>query len=428
MATFFIETSIGRLTYNTNPSRLTHDNGARVNMNKFKMPYVDDVEADNDAPEFSPSFPLMGKEQPRVLKIQLGLGCNYTCTYCSQGGQKDEQTSTADASTFIENLDLWLKEAPDKIEFWGGEPLLYWKKLRVLIPALRKKFPEAHFSIVTNGSLLDLNKAAYLFDYGFTMAVSHDGPGQDLRGEDPFENPEWVDMIRKVFKMFGDRITFNSVITPKNFRLLETLFWFENRMGFEVKVNIEDIVTDYGGMRWTDKQLADMEIEIFKAVSSSVAFLFPRLRWSVLQLIESLAIAKPLDGSHQVCGMDRRDQLAVDLNGTVLTCQNAGAESGHKIGHVSDLSAVKLDTSHSWAARPNCRECPVVHLCYGSCMFLDGSEFASSCETSFRYNRAILLAAVKQLTGAEVYSISGWKPERKPVFPIPVVGVCENDS
>jgi uncharacterized protein len=109
------------------------------------------------------------------------------------------------------------------------------------------------------------------------------------------------------------------------------------------------------------------------------------------------------------------------LKGNVLTCQNAGAESGHKIGRVEDLAAVKLDTAHSWATRPNCHECPVVHLCYGSCMFLNGPEFDSSCEASFYYNRAVIAGIVKLLTGAEVRSISGWKPARKAAFPVQVV-------
>lgn len=421
MATFDIHTDRGVFVYDTDPCRLTGPDGQPVSLSRFAYQYMDVPATDNDAPAFSPEAPIMGKEQPRILKIQLGLGCNYSCSYCSQGGQKAENTGTADAHAFLSNLDKWLAEAPEKIEFWGGEPFLYWHKIKVLVPALRERFPDARLSIVSNGSLLDMEKALWLNEHGFTMAISHDGPGQALRGEDPFEDEAWREMIRQVFRLFGDRITFNVVITPLNYRLLQTLMWFESRMGFEVKVNIEDIVTDYGGAKWTVEQLHGMADEIRQAVGSGMALFFPRLRWSVQQFLEGLAIAKPLTGSHQVCGMDRTDQLAVDLKGNVLTCQNAGAESGHKIGHVNDLAAVKLDTAHSWATRPNCHECPVVHLCYGSCMFLDGAEFDSSCEASFFYNRAVIAGIIKLLTGAEVHSISGWKPARKAAFPVPVV-------
>ena len=35
--------------------------------------------------------------------------------------------------------------------------------------------------------------------------------------------------------------------------------------------------------------------------------------------------------------------------------------------------------------------------------------------------RAVIAGAVKLLTGAQVHSISGWKPARKAAFPVPVV-------
>ncbi len=421
MALIEIYTDQGRFDYDTDPCRLTGPDGQPVDLSRFRYQYVGQSAEDNTAPAFSPDAPLIGKDQPRVLKIQLGLGCNYSCSYCSQGGQKAEDTGSADAREFLANLDRWLHEAPEKVEFWGGEPMLYWHKIKILAPALRERFPDARLSLVTNGTLLTMERARWLYDLGFTMAISHDGPGQSLRGEDPFEDAAWVEMVREVFALFGERVTFNTVITPLNFRLFETLHWFEQRMGEGVKVNIEDVVTDYGGAQWTTEQLQAMAAEVREAVGSGLALAFPRLRWSVQQFLETLATNKPLAGSHQVCGMDRQDQLAVDLKGAVLTCQNAGTESGHRIGSTADLAAVRLDTSTSWAARPDCAACPVVHLCYGSCMFLQGEDFASSCRTSYHYNLAILAGVIRLLTGAEVREVSGWRPTSRKAFPIPVV-------
>lgn len=416
---FELTTDRGVFVYNTDPALLLDPDGKPVDLSRFAYQYLDGAETDNGQIAFSPDNPVVGKTQPRILKVQLGLGCNYACSYCSQGGQVEDKSSAADAHSFLAGLGDWLTEAPHKIEFWGGEPMLYWHKLEVLAPALRSRFPNARMSVVTNGTLLTYQRALWLRDLGFSVAVSHDGPGQRLRGIDPFDDPEWAGMIRAVFKLFGESICFNSVITPLNFDLMETVLWFEDRMGFEVKVNVEDIVTDYGGARWTDGSLAAMAAKIREHVSSGMALFFPRLRWSMQQFMESLALRKPLAGSHQVCGMDRRDQLAVDLHGAVLTCQNAGAESGHRIGGVGDLGAVKLDTGRSWATRSNCGACPVVHLCYGSCMFLEGDNFESSCHASYHYNLAILAGAIKLLTGAELVSVSGWRPSRR--FPIPVV-------
>lgn len=421
MAQFEITTDRGVFRYETEGARLTDPQGQRVDLSRFAYTYIDGVPGGDQA-AFSRDKPVVGKDDtPKILKIQLGLGCNMSCSYCSQGGQVQESSSTQDAMDFVASLD-WMKGAPDKIEFWGGEPMLYWKKIEAMAPALRARFPDTRFSIVTNGTLLTVPRARFLHKLGFTLAVSHDGPGQALRGEDPFANSEWLEQIRYIFKMFGERICFNSVITPQNTDLVENFLWFSRRIGFPVMVNIEDIVTDYREASWTDAQLEGLAKNIKGYVSSGLALVFPRLRWSVQQFMETLAIEKPLTGSSQVCNMDKRDHLAVDLHGNVLTCQNSGANSGHKIGHVEDLAAVRLDTSTSWAKRPDCPTCPVVHLCYGSCMFLEGEAFKASCHASYSYNRAILEGAIYLLTGATVLGINHTEAKRpRRVIPIKVM-------
>jgi uncharacterized protein len=412
MARFTIETDQGTLIYDTDPCALTDAEGNAVDLSPLGYrEYLRGAATDNGQELFSIDSPLIGKVQPRILKIQLGLGCNYSCSYCSQGGQTEDKSSRADAREFLDGLDGWLTESPQKIEFWGGEPLLYWDKLQILAPELRTRFPDARMSIVTNGTLLTAERADWLHGLGFSMAVSHDGPGQDKRGKDPFENSEWAEMIRAVAQLFDDRFCINTVVTPGNHDLFAIAMWFADRFGFDVKVNIEDVVTDYGGASWTGEQLREMETSMREQVTSGIAFHFPRLRWSAQQFLESLVVSKPLAGSQQVCGMARRDQLAVDLKGAVLTCQNAGAKSGHTIGSVSALGDVAL-AAHPWATRNKCTDCPVVHLCYGSCMLLPegGLELKNSCAASYYYNMGILGGLIQRLTGAKVRSVSGARP------------------
>lgn len=418
MAEFVITTKDGEaLVYNTDPATLLRADGSRIDLSRFGMGYAEAAPTDSGQTAFDFDTPVVGKTAPRILKIQVGLGCNYSCSYCSQGGQKEELTSTADAESF----DLgWVEGAPDKVEFWGGEPMLYWKKIQALVPKVEERFPSARKSVVTNGTLLTKERVDWLFDHGFSMAISHDGPGQALRGEDPLEDPETRAVWRYAFDKFGDKICINSVITPMNFDLFALHRWFEERLG-NVKLNVEDVVTNYGGAELSDADLKPLYEKIREYASSGLAMAFPRIRWSMLQFMETLMLSKPLEGSHQVCGMDRKDQLAVDLNGNVLTCQNAGAASGHKIGTIDDLENVKLDTATSYMRRENCASCPVVHMCYGSCMFLEGKEFESSCRASYWYNRALLEGVIKLLIGKEIDTISGWQPApTKRVIPIKV--------
>jgi uncharacterized protein len=88
-----------------------------------------------------------------------------------------------------------------------------------------------------------------------------------------------------------------------------------------------------------------------------------------------------------------------------MTCQNTGAKGAHKIGHVADFDAIALDTATHFAFRPECMACPVVQLCKGSCMFLEGDFFAQSCANEFAFNMGIMMAAVWHLTGMVVVRI-----------------------
>ena len=95
---------------------------------------------------------------------------------------------------------------------------------------------------------------------------------------------------------------------------------------------------------------------------------------------------RPIEALGQKCGMDSPDAIAVDLRGNVMTCQNTGAKDAHKIGHVADFDAIALDTATHFAFRPECISCPVVQLCKGACMSLEGDFFAQSCANEFAFN------------------------------------------
>ena len=138
---------------------------------------------------------------PIFLKIQLGLSCNYSCEYCSQRFVPTaEETSSKHVDKFLENLDSWMKETPKKVEFWGGEPLVYFKTLKPLAEALRIKWPDVKFLMITNGSLLTPEINDWLVEQNFSVGISHDGPGQPVRGPDPLNDADKRDNILDLFK------------------------------------------------------------------------------------------------------------------------------------------------------------------------------------------------------------------------------------
>jgi len=162
------------------------------------------------------------KGQVRILKISLGLSCNYECSYCNQRFVPHADASNPDdIEPFIAQLTDALIEPPERIEFWGGEPLVYWKTLKPLAERLRDLYPDAQFSVITNGSLLDADKNEWFDRMGFSVGLSHDGPGQSTRGPDPLVDPEKYAAIMDLYAAASASTPWSMLATKagRRFRL-----------------------------------------------------------------------------------------------------------------------------------------------------------------------------------------------------------------
>ncbi len=416
-----------RYFYNPHTSDLLDEDGAPVLEGAAARAFP-------DAQRVSPANPGRKSSAPATLKIQLGLRCNYSCSYCNQASHVGSEavTKTSEADVFLAGLERWLTGAPRRIEFWGGEPFLYFAKLKKLVPDLRGRFPEAQLIIVTNGSLVDEEIIDFIERYDISIAVSHDGPGQHLRGPDPFEDPERARWLRELWRRRGPRgrMSFNAVFTPANRNVQKTYEWFAEKIGDpDVALSTEGAVVAYdpetmrGSGKFTSEQYRELHDSMVRAFETGVAERFNNVHRSAGDFIESVYSRRPSSALGQKCAMDREDELAVDLEGNVMTCQNTGAKGKHGIGSVADFDAIRLDTAWDWSHRETCSHCPVLQLCKGSCMYLEGELFAQSCENEYRYYTAILAGVIKHLTGLELERIEGdiRRPRRATSIPIKAI-------
>jgi len=360
----------------------------------------------------------------RILKIQLGLSCNYSCEYCSQRFVPNiDHSNTKYMNLFLKNLDNWVIVPPEKIEFWGGEPFVYWKTLKPLAEALRVKYPNTRFSVITNGSMLTEEIIDWLYDMGFSMAVSHDGPGQNVRGPDPFDDPAQRKLLFKLFNRFlpENRISINSMIHRENMdrekiqNFFEELFNLDSQERFGIGEGGFIDVYDEGGKKNVPQSVEEHITHrktTLSAIRSGSINRFSIVRDRVDEWLESWGNYRPSDVLGQKCGMDRDDTIAVDLQGNVLTCQNVTAVSkapngkSHKIGHVNMFDKIKLNTATHWKFRDECSKCPVLQVCKGSCMFLEDEYFKLSCDAAYSDHIAFFAAAFEVATGSIPYKIT----------------------
>lgn len=382
------------------------------------------------APVTSKDTPL-GKTSPRVLKISLGLSCNYACEYCSQRFvARNVDTNPEDVDGFLASLKDWVMSPPEAIEFWGGEPLVYIKTLRPLAQALREKYPEARFSVITNGSLLSPSTNQWLDDLGFTVSVSHDGPGQHVRGPDPLAEPDSRAAILDLYRRLApkERFSFNAMLNRENqSRAAIQSFFVELTGHSDVHIGEGGFVDAYdsGGISQSlrPEEFHSFRRQAFHDIRNGKADRIASVRDRVTSFVNSLRFKRPASSLGQKCGMDRHDSIAVDLKGNVLTCQNVSATAlapngeSHRIGHTSQLDQVALRTATHWSHRSECPNCPMLQICKGACMFLEGPLWEVSCNNAYSDALPIFAAGIEFLTGLVPVYIEGDLPDaRKDVF------------
>lgn len=433
---------IVRYTYNNETSELRTEFGAPVAIPAYLRDLnLTAAKRSRNVPLDQLGYVRPSPDQPgvkvkgglRVVKIQLGLGCNYDCSYCLQAQQPRTGSTPKEVDDFVAKMNDWVGDDVEGLsfEFRGGEPFVYWKTLKPLAEKIREKYPSAIFSVCTNGSLLDAEKNDWLVRLGFRVSVSHDGPGQFVRGPDPLDVPEQRAAILELYRRLAPegRFAFAAMLNVKNQSRAAIRKFFQKVTGDEnpplSEGGIIDSYDDEGiGLSFDPISSLHFRRNAYVEAIQGLTEGFALPVTKVLSFVGGVANGRNAKFVTQKCGMDMPNQIAVDMKGNVLTCQNVQAsETGingnsHKIGHVDDLDAVRLNTVKHWENRPGCSKCPVLQVCGGSCMYLDGEMFSVSCENSYTDNVVFFALGLREIVGGTlIYIDSPDLPEdRKNVF------------
>lgn len=136
----------------------------------------------------------------RRILVVLGYACNHHCRYCIQGHEKPHSATKYVSERTINLLRLVGQIAGQgkiNVTLFGGEPLLYEKALRKLIP--EADHPRLNWKMHTNGELLTPEYVDFLNEYKVLVSVSHDGPNVlQTRCSDVFQNSETRALFRKL--------------------------------------------------------------------------------------------------------------------------------------------------------------------------------------------------------------------------------------
>ena len=373
------------------------------------------------------------KKYIRTLRLSLGLNCNRHCSYCLQAPYRQVIAPFPDKDRIVrffkafDNAGYELSPS-GKIAIWGGEPLVYWKALLILIPMLRDKFGQGiRIRFHTNGLLMTAEKAEFLAKHRIEVLISHDAQGNSLREDidpllsDSHIRSSWL-RLHELTAGTNYAMRFNTVLTPRNADILKIREFFTVHFAETVLFDISGIVS-YEAASFPEGTFKPIERSL---LSSGIfhALLWEADRWPSLAVLRDgvmkpIVCHQPLYSSTARCKPRSDDALTVGIDGRILFCHNRPEVIGNLTDKDNGRSAETLiPVLHSWNDRPSCRSCPVVAFCRGACPILSEDVRRRACSNEALFYLSIFRAAWFSLTGTVMMSIRPHTKQKNQSFPV----------
>jgi His-Xaa-Ser system radical SAM maturase HxsB len=154
---------------------------------------------------------------PNLHEFVVTLRCNETCVYChASRAEMDRVDTDMSKETAEKAVDIALSTTSPAltIEFQGGEPLVNFPVVQHIVNyALAKNRAygkELEFTMVTNLSLMDEEKLAFLVDNKVQICTSVDGPEPLHKkqrvlagGNSHRETVRWIERVNKAYVDLG---------------------------------------------------------------------------------------------------------------------------------------------------------------------------------------------------------------------------------
>ena len=182
------------------------------------------------------------EKPPISVSINMGSACNFRCKYCFEvknGAVNDSKRLQQKVKErVIDVIKLLTETNKVRIEFWGGEPTVYFDDIYEIIEAT-KAYEEVTYFMYTNGSLVEKYSKELLqikndVEHRFQVQVSYDY--HDLKNNQRIQLNKTVEetekMVLDAIHFFDDNDFFFGTKTTCTMHDLEENL-FHQYMNFE---------------------------------------------------------------------------------------------------------------------------------------------------------------------------------------------------
>ena len=115
--------------------------------------------------------------------VMMTNACNLACEYCIENAYLNGENviflKENTINHFFEAMSTnQVIKINKQVQFvlYGGEPLLNYNGIKYFFEKSKEYYPDSSISIVTNGTLIDEEKAMYFKEKGIRLGISVDGP------------------------------------------------------------------------------------------------------------------------------------------------------------------------------------------------------------------------------------------------------------
>lgn len=241
----------------------------------------------------------------KVYWISLTGNCNFRCSYCFQnlnGSFRNSGDMNAYTAQRVAELINCTCEKVYKVHFFGGEPFLNFKVMKLITESVKDKVD--FFSVTTNLSILNSEIIEFLENNDFHLLVSLDGikASHDVSRVFADGSATFSTVVGNLNllsqKLKKDSISIAKTLTVKNYMNLFEDYIFFKALGFKVNVN-PDINLD----------TSELDSEIFKnglkkimtdMVSDNESIEFWNLRESI-RTVKDFSCGKKIRSSLSSC-------------------------------------------------------------------------------------------------------------------------------
>ena len=326
---------------------------------------------------------------PRSVDIDITNRCNLRCRYCyhfSSAGDVDMDLPKAEWLSFFKELNQC---AVMNVNLAGGEPF-FREDLKELIAGIVEN--RMRFSILSNGTLIRDDMAAFLFSTGRcdSVQVSIDGSRPEThdacRGNGNFNRAiEGIKCLQKHHIPVLVRVTIHRHNVSDLESIAELVIEGLGLPGFSTnaasymglcKQNVEQVGLSVEDRTLAMRTLLELNRKYDNRISAQAGPLAEAVRWTDMELAcQKGAKSIPFGGYLTACGCVM-DKIAVRADGTIVPCT--------MLSHIELGRINRDDLKQIWQNHPEmnrmrerrfiplsdfefCSECEHINYCTGNC-------------------------------------------------------------